>query len=425
MSYGLIGQNIEYSFSKDIHGRLASYEYLLHSLDPAELDAFMKRGDFEGLNVTIPYKQMIMEYCDEISPAADRIGAVNTIYRKNGKLVGTNTDYDGFCYLLDKAGIDVSGKTVLILGSGGAQATVRTVCMDRNASAVYVASRDPDRKAETEGLSLCSYDDLPESAEIVINTTPLGTHPNYDDTPLDLAVFPNCEAVIDLIYNPIRTSLLLQAMDMGKLCTNGLAMLVGQAEKAREYFASSLSGDEVDEYDFASLDEACGDILKSVEKEKTNFVIIGMPGCGKTRLGKDLSRYLDRLFIDCDEFVTEKEGRDPAEIIQDDGEEAFRDIESECIKELAGYDGIIIATGGGAVLREKNMKALRHKGIIIYLDTPTFMLDKNGRPLSKDDDALEKMLEERLPLYEKYANITVYNHDKWHKTFNKAYAILK
>lgn len=428
MKCGLIGENISYSFSKEIHDKLnqrdpskLNYDYAIFSIAKDAFDGFMHDASFDGLNVTIPYKKKSMDYCDTLSSLAKKIGAVNTLYHQNNALIGANTDYHGFSYLLDKAEISVEGESVLILGSGGAHETVKHVCKDRKASNITIASRNPDKARESfsskdveasgMAISFCDYEKIPRDVTVVINTTPLGTHPNYDSSPLDLVTLPQLKAAVDLIYNPLRTSFILQAMELGLKCSGGLAMLVAQAAQAREYFLSSqdnFASEQREDYNFERLDALCSPILKEIEREKENIVLIGMPGSGKTGMGKNLKKRLGRKFIDADIYLKQKLGKSPAQIIEQEGEDAFRTAESSCLKEISKEDGIIIATGGGAILREENMISLKHKGIIVYIDTPLDLLATKGRPLSKGGrEQLEKLYKERAPLYEKWADITI------------------
>ncbi len=391
MTYGLIGEKLEHSYSKLIHEMLGRYAYELLSLDRNSFETFVSERRFKGLNITIPYKKDIIPMCDEVSDLAREIGAVNTLYFKEGKLCGTNTDYRGFLYAASTAGISFTGKKILILGNGGTSLTVRKAVRDSNAGEVLITTRRGE-----EGC--ISYEDLPQhrDAQIIINTTPVGTYPNNGASLISLNDFPECEGVIDVIYNPFATDLLLQAQELGIPHTNGLPMLVAQATSAAEYF----------------LGEECFQnenprIIAALEKDIENIILIGMPGCGKSTLGKRLAAATGKAFIDMDAAVEKKAGISIPDIFAKYGEKHFRDIETEVAKELGKERGQVIATGGGVVLRPENMKALSQNGRVIFLERPLENLATHGRPLSKDLDTLKSMYGIRSPLYNKYSQLTV------------------
>ena len=462
MKCALVGKSIGYSYSKEIHEAMGLYGYDLCSVALEDLDAFVAprlrgkaapaRGkaanaeaaeepvQYTGLNVTIPYKKIIMPLLDEVDELATAIGAVNTVYRRDGKLIGTNTDLYGFLYMLQEAGISLRGKKVLILGSGGACAMVRYACLKEEAASITIATRDAF-KAESpcHSHAYCLYDALPQDTQILINSTPVGTYPDVDACPVDLsdpAVLPELEGVADLIYNPAKTTLLLAAQERGIPCTGGLTMLVAQAVAAKERFledadpdsttndagnatddAGSISGDAGCNPNTAAPEDSAAlirDLVKKTAHSKRNIVLIGMPGSGKSSLGRDIAKRLGMTFRDSDRIITERTGRQPGEIIEQDGEPAFRAIESDVLADLAKEHGQVIATGGGVVEREENMRALAHNGYFILLTKKLHRLATKGRPLSKDPAKLTAMYKRRRPLYEKWADLTV-NNDRYYK----------
>lgn len=403
----LLGRRLGHSLSAEIHKYLGSYDYTLYPLEPVELDAFFKREDFRGLNVTIPYKLDVLKYCSELSETAKRIGCVNTIVRRSdGSYFGDNSDYYGFSYMANKAGISFKGKKVLILGNGGASLTARLVASDLGASSIVIVAR----KLEDNFTNIDRHSD----AEIIVNCTPVGMYPNNGERIVDLDIFPRLEGVLDMIYNPSRTPLLLDAADRSVKYANGLAMLVAQAAKSAEYFRH-----EDDSY--ADIDE----IVDKISRAQKNIVLVGMPGCGKSTVAKELSRKLDRELIDTDDMIVEKAGKSIPEIFADEGEICFRDLESECIKEAAKLSGRIIATGGGAVLRSQNREAIRGNSFVIYLKRDVTQLAQNGRPLSKDVSTLERMYEQRLPLYEFTSDVSVDVCENKEETLNNVLKLLE
>ena len=375
----LIAKKLGHSFSKLIHNELADYEYEHKELEENELDAFFAEKDFDGLNVTIPYKQTVMKYLDEISPEAERIGAVNTIVNRGGKLIGHNTDYYGFMYEIKEAGAEIEGKDVVILGRGGASKTVVCVCEDMGAKSVRLLTRDSDPEDFYDG-------------QIVINATPVGMFPDTGKSVVDITKFTKCETVLDLVYNPSSTKIILDAKRMGIKTANGLGMLVSQAKKACEIF----TGSEIP-------DEKIDSIKKQIEFKTKNIVLVGMPGCGKTTVGKILANLTEKEFTDSDDEIT-KRGISPAEIIRSEGEAAFRKVESEVLSELCKKSGLIIATGGGCVTVENNHDILRQNGYVVFIERELKNLATDGRPLSTD---VEKLWQVREPLYRSASDITV------------------
>ena len=387
MKAGLIGDNIRYSFSPGIHSLLGDYSYELWEITPGELDAFMTKRDFDALNVTIPYKKSVIPYLNELSDEAKRIGAVNTVINKNGSLFGYNTDYRGFSDMLDINRIEAKGKKVLVLGNGGAAATVKTVLSDRGASEIITVSRSGSD----------NYKNLERHADasVIVNTTPLGKYPDTDSCPLgSLGIFPELEAVADLTYNPYRTRLLLMAEDKGCKTAGGLTMLISQAIAAKEcFFNEETSGSTADK-------------ARNIENRYfRNIILTGMPGCGKSSVGKILAKRLGRQFIDTDNEIEKETGRSPADIIENDGEIRFREIENEILnKSCFGY-AKVIATGGGAVTTKKGRDTIRQGGTVVFIDRNPESLDRSDRPLSRG--SLQQLYENRIDFYRETADCIV------------------
>ncbi|MGI5963600.1 MAG: shikimate kinase [Lawsonibacter sp.] len=380
VEYGLIGEHLIHSFSPAIHRRLGNYDYQLLELSPEELGPFLERGKFRGLNVTIPYKKTVIPYCSQLTPQAARIGSVNTLVRrKDGSLLGHNTDYDGFLYLLMRAGFSVAGKKALVLGSGGASLTVGAVLQDLGAREVVTISR----KGPNHYGNLYLHAD----AQVLVNTTPVGMFPHTDEAIVDLTIFPQLEGVFDLIYNPARTRLLLQAQDLGLVWANGLGMLTAQAKAAAEYFMDQrISDDRVEK------------ITRALAMEQTNIMLVGMPGCGKTTVGRALAQRLGRELADTDSIVEQQAGCSIPELFSREGEEGFRRREHQALCQVSGRSGLIIATGGGIVTRAENLPFLRENSVVFFLRCPLDKLETKGRPLSQNGN-LEEMYRRRLPMY--------------------------
>jgi len=410
MKYGLIGRTLAHSYSKEIHEALGKYSYGLFSLEPEDLTDFISARNFSGLNVTIPYKKDAIPLCDEVSELARAIGSVNTLYWKDHLLVGHNTDYEGFLYTAKRSGISFAGKTVLIMGNGGTSLTARKAAADEEAAKIYVATRSASTDNASQSTDAAAghaaapiaYDKLPAIASdvnIIVNTTPVGTFPNNLQSIIDIAAFPNCEAVIDVIYNPFKTKLLMDAEKAGLKTANGLPMLVAQATAAAGYFLGTPGS-------FESENER---IIEKMVSDMRNIVLIGMPGCGKTTIGKKLAEQTGKRFVDMDDMIIDKAGKSIPEIFEEVGESGFRDIESQVAAELGKQRGLVIATGGGAVLREENIYALKQNSLMIHIKRPLEELAMNGRPLSKDIEALRKMEAVRMPIYEAAADMTIDN----------------
>lgn len=387
-TFGLLGAHLSHSFSPLIHSMLGNYEYSLFEKAPEDLEAFLKHGDFSGLNVTIPYKKTVIPYCDALSDCAKRIGSVNTLLKEaDGSLFADNTDYDGFLYLTKKLNINITGKKALILGSGGSSLAVRTVLEDLKAGEINIVSRT----GENNYHNLHRHRD----AALIVNTTPVGMYPNNGAAALELSGFPICEAVIDIIYNPSRTTLLLDAEDMNIPCVNGLPMLVAQAKRAAEFFTGTVIEDSV-------IDGITGQI----ERRTKNIILLGMPGSGKSTTSQELARLTGREFIDTDEQIIKKAGKSIPEIFSDSGEEAFRQIETEVLREASKKSGCVIATGGGIVKRPENLRLIRQNGFCVFLDRDIASLPTDGRPLSRQT-GVKALAKERLPLYNSWCDLKV------------------
>ena len=383
--YGLLGEHLGHSYSPEIHAGLGEYEYRLFEMEAGDVPAFLASDRFEAINVTIPYKKTVLPYLTEISPEAEKIGSVNTITRlPGGGLRGDNTDYYGFSYMLDRAKIDVAHKKCLILGSGGASLTAVAVVTDRGGLPTVIS-----RSGENNYENILRHAD----ADVIINTTPVGMYPNNGESPVDLSMFPKLCGVVDMIYNPCRTALLLQAERRGIPSAGGLSMLVAQAKRANELFFGTTRPD--------SLIES---VTAMVRRDKENIILIGMPGCGKSTAGRTLAAATGKEFFDTDEEILRISGRTPAKIIRMDGEETFRQIEHEAVCCLGKKSGCIIATGGGVVTREENYDPLHQNGTLVFLNRPPEKLSTRGRPLSQAV-GVQALYEKRLPLYESWADV--------------------
>ena len=401
--YGLIGKTLVHSYSKEIHESLGRYQYQLFSLTEEEMPDFIRARDFRGLNVTIPYKQDVIPLCDEVTDLARGIGAVNTLFWRDGRLVGHNTDYEGFLYAASRAGIDFNDKSVLILGTGGTSLMARRAAADQNAARIYIASRHPETGEADDAITTVSYDQLPEiadSIDVIVNTTPVGTFPDNLKQVISLKNFPGCRSVIDVIYNPFKTALLLEAEKLGLNYTNGLPMLVAQATAAAGYFLGTPG----------AFQEENERIIKAMEQQMGNIVLIGMPGTGKTTIGKLLAELTGKTLQDMDAEIEKEADMTIPEIFEKEGEAGFRDRESTVCRKLSKERNQIIATGGGAILRPENVDALRQNGTLIHITRSIEKLPTHGRPLSRNMKALKKMEKERMPLYRKAADLTFHNN---------------
>ena len=391
MEYGLIGEKLGHSFSREIHQRLGGYDYRLQELTPAQLPAFLEKRDFRGVNVTIPYKQTVIPLLDEVDPKAAAIGAVNTIVNRRGRLYGYNTDYDGMAALARHAGLTLKNKNVLILGTGGTSRTAMTVAADLGAAEI----RRVSRTGRGDAITYEQAADLP--VQVLINTTPCGMYPGCDGQPMDLSRFGWLEGVLDAVYNPLRTRLVLQARDNGSRGQGGLYMLVAQAAAACRLFL-----------DRPLPDGALDSVYRAIHGQKQNIVLTGMPGSGKSTVGRVLARQLDRELVDTDTEIIRVAKKPIPEIFAQRGERGFRDLESQVIQEVSRRTGLVIATGGGAILREENVRRLRQNGRIYFLDRPAEdILPTDDRPLARDMEAVRQRYAERYPRYTSTADAAV------------------
>lgn len=379
--YGLLGEKLCHSFSPQIHKAIGGYDYGLIERAPHELDRFFADGGFQGINVTIPYKKAVIPYCKTLSPQAEEIGSVNTIRRMpDGSYYGDNTDYYGFVYTVKHSGVQVAGKKCVVFGDGGVAPTVRTALKDLGAGEVVTVSR----KGEQNFSNLHRHYD----AQILVNATPVGTYPNNGKSVTALAPFTHLEAAYDLVYNPAVTEFLRQAAEQGAVAVNGLGMLVAQAKRAAEIFLDQAIDDAVIE-----------NVHSTIRKQTMNIALIGMAGSGKTTTGKALAQRLNREFIDCDDLIPRYAGKSVSEIFAQDGEEAFRKIETEILADVSKKSGLVIATGGGVVTQPENLPLLRQNSVTVLLHRPAEALPSDGRPLSQLH-GVKALYQQRRPLYE-------------------------
>ena len=393
MKYGLIGEHLGHSYSREIHAQVADYDYELCEVAPEELDSFLRKAEFRAINVTIPYKHSVIPYLSYISPQAESIGAVNTVVNRDGKLWGYNTDFAGMEALIARMGLSLRGKKVLILGTGGTSKTARAVCESAGAREILKVSRRASGEAVSYEQAVIGHGD----AEILINTTPVGMYPRCGEAPIDLAHFPRLEGVVDAVYNPLRTRLVQAGQERGVPAEGGLYMLAGQGVCASAIFL----GKEFD----PALTEG---VYRAILGRKQNIVLIGMPSCGKTTVGRLLAERCGRRLIDTDEKIVGRLGEPIADFMARNGEATFRDVEQEVVAGVADESGCVIATGGGAVLRQENLRLLRQNGLLVFLDRPLEKLMPTAdRPLSASREALERRYRERYGLYVAAADLVV------------------
>ncbi len=393
--YGLIGEKLGHSFSKQIHESLFDYEYKIIEIPKDKLDEFMTKREFKAINVTIPYKQAVMKHLGYIDLLAEKVGAVNTIVNRDGELYGYNTDVFGMSECLRVNGVDLKGKKVLILGSGGTSLTAKGVCEILGAKKYLRTSRSAKDGCVTLETAAREMSD----AQIIINTTPLGMYPNLGEMPVDLNDFPQLEAVMDAVYNPLSTMLVTQAKARGINAFGGLYMLVAQAVKAGEYFTGKIVGEK-----------KTNSVYKEILLSKRNLVLVGMPSCGKSTIGEYIAESLDMEFIDTDELIVAREKKAISDIFAQLGESGFREIEAEVIRDISSKQGVVISTGGGAVLKCENVLNLKQNGKIVFIDRPLELLTPTSdRPLSSDVAALKKRYEERVPIYNGVCDARVIN----------------
>ena len=405
MKSGLLGRKLGHSYSPQIHEYLGPYSYDLFEKEPEEVGSFVKNGDFTGINVTIPYKKDVIPYLDVLSPLAKRMGAVNTIVRRaDGSLFGHNTDYFGFSSMVHRSGICVTGKKVLVLGSGGASNTAVKVLEDMGGNVIVISRSGKDNYTNLH---------LHKDASVIVNCTPVGMYPNTGIAPLDLKAFPDLEGVLDMVYNPARTQLLLDAEQLGLPYENGLWMLVAQAKEAAEYFGNKSLPDTV-----------IGNVYKKMSGKMQNIVLIGMPGCGKSTIASLLGERLGRKVVDADQEIVKLAGKSIPEIFADDGEETFRNLETQVLAELGKQSQLVIATGGGCVTRKRNYPLLHQNSSIFWLQRDLDLLPTEGRPLSQNT-RMQDMFRIREPLYAAFADYVIYNNRSSEDTVHQILTILE
>lgn len=390
MRCALIGEKLSHSYSRLIHKKFGMYSYDLVELPPDNLKEFVEHGGYDAFNVTIPYKSAIIPYIDKVETLAMQIGAINTVCRLGGKTYGYNTDILGMAYMLKRAGIALGGKNVMIFGSGGTGKTAEMLAKKNGAASITVVSR-------SGSVNYKNFYEL-QQTQIIINTTPVGMYPYSDISLADLSKFRNLEAVADVIYNPMRTRLMLQARELNLKYAGGLYMLVAQAKYSMDIFVKNRHPDEIIEQ-----------VYKYLLSRIINIVLVGMPGSGKTSIGKAVARRERRRYVDSDAEIVASEGRAITEIFAEKGEEYFRKKEKQTLFLLGSQNGMVISTGGGAVLDRENYYSLKANGRIYYLEREINDLATRGRPLSTGTEALKKLLEQREPLYKAFADVTVEN----------------
>lgn len=393
MLYGLIGERLGHSYSCEIHEKIADYHYELLEIPCEELADFFKKRDFLGINVTIPYKEAVIPFLDEVSDTAKAVGAVNIVVNRNGILSGFNTDLSGMTAMLRRAKIEPNGKKVMILGTGGTSKTARAVMKALGAKSIVLTSRS----GREGGISYEEAAEKHADTEIIINTTPVGMFPKTSEKPIDISLFPKLCGVADAIYNPLRSELILDALERGIPCCGGLYMLAAQAVYARNLF--------LDEDD-------CGELTEKAYREtmlqKQNIVLIGMPSSGKSSVGAMLAEQMKKPFIDTDSLIIERAGKSIPDIFASEGESGFRALEAQIIKEISSHGGSIIATGGGAALNPANVRELKKNGVVMFLDRkPELLCGTKDRPLSQNAEAMARLYEKRYPIYLSRADIRI------------------
>jgi len=401
---GLIGKPLGHSYSPEIHALLGDYPYTLTELEEEEVGSYIRSDRFDATNVTIPYKKTVMPFLDEISDEALRIGSVNTVtHLPDGRLRGDNTDYFGFSYMLDCGGIDVKDKIVVVIGGGGASMTARTVSADRGAKEVKVLTH-----AENTPENLHKFTD----AQILINTSPVGMYPENGKSPVDINDFPNLCGVVDVIYNPSKTAIILDAEENGIPAISGLTMLVAQAKLASELFTGEKISDDI-----------LGSVTRKIELDRKNITLVGMPGCGKSTIGRQLAEITDREFIDLDDYITEKAGIPIPEIFSKYGEPYFRDLETECLAEISKMSGKVLSMGGGTPVKAENRRMIKQNSTVVFLKRDISSLSKEGRPVSQAND-LRKLYEVRRPFYEEVAEFEIEVTESPIKNANKIIEVI-
>ena len=385
---GLLGRTLSHSYSPAIHALLGDYRYDLIELEPEALEAFVKTGPWDGLNVTIPYKKAVVPFCDELSPLAAALGSVNTMVKRDGKIYGDNTDAYGFEAMVHHLGVDCRGKKALVLGSGGASVTAQAVLSNLGAAVTVISRSGPD-----------NYENLHRhsDAAILVNATPVGMYPKAGQSPVDLDRLPQLEAVLDIVYNPTRTRLILDAQARSIPCESGLLMLVAQAVRASEIFTGQ-----------AIPAETLSRVVAAVARDMENVTLIGMPGAGKTTVGRILAQKLGREFVDCDEVLVQRAGMPIPDYFAQFGEDAFRQLETALLRELGQKSRLVLATGGGCVTRPENRDLLRQNGTVVWVKRPLEALPIADRPVSQAL-GVEEIYRRRQPLYEQFSDFAVDN----------------
>lgn len=420
MNYGLIGEHLSHSFSKEIHEMCANYTYELCELTPEAVADFMQNPTFAAINVTIPYKQTVMPYLCEIHDHARRIGAVNTVVNQDGRLYGYNTDFYGLSALTRRVCGTLQGKKVLILGSGGTAHTARAVADAQRAASVLTVVRNPKGAGE---ISYADAETTHSDAEVIINCTPCGMYPYADGaphikgTPIDITRFPHLAGVVDAVYNPLRTNLVQDALDRGIPAEGGLYMLVAQAVMACRIFLGRVEEAFSDE---TEMDRETERVFKKILSDKENIVLTGMPSSGKTTVGKALAEMLGRPFIDTDAVIVERAGKPITDIFSELGEAGFRDLETQAVKDVANtHTGAVIATGGGAILRGENVRALKRTGRLYFLNRPLEQLIPTAdRPIASTVEAIKRRFEERYDRYLSTCDKEIKNNEAVDYTVN-------
>ena len=397
--FGLLGRKLGHSWSPQIHQMLCGYEYGLHEVEPENLAPFLAETNLQGMNVTIPYKKDVVPFCTELSPAAKAIGSVNTLVHRGDGWYGDNTDYAGFIAMVKSCGVSVNGRKTLVFGTGGASLAVIAALRDLGAYPIVSISRSGPENYE----NLSRHAD----AEILVNTTPLGMYPNTGVSPVEIRDFPACKAVLDVVYNPLRTKFLMDAEALGIPCSGGLIMLVEQARRSAEQFSgASISDSRIRE------------IVSALTAQMENIVLIGMPGCGKSAVGKRLAPMIGRDFIDADEYLVEKAGMTIPEVFAAEGEEGFRRRETEVLAELGKKSGLILATGGGCVTRPENYPLLHQNGKIFWIQRDLHNLPTDGRPLSQQN-SLKDLYERRKDMYAAFADHIIVSDEDFSNTIEQ------
>ena len=393
MKYGLIGEHLGHSFSKAIHEKIADYVYEIKEIEPDKVEEFMSAREFNGINVTIPYKEKVIPMLDYVDESAKKIGAVNTVVNKNGKLYGYNTDYSGMKALVLRVGAEINGKKVLIIGTGGTSKTARAVVTDLGAKEIIFVSNVPVDGALSYEEVYTNHTDV----DVIFNTSPVGMYPKNNTCPIDLSKFYKLTALIDVVYNPIQTKLIREAKARGIKAEGGLYMLGAQAVYAYEHFSGNKATKEL-----------CDSVYNDVINEKSNIILIGMPASGKSSVGKALANLTGKQFIDTDVEIVKAEGKEISDIFSEKGEAYFRDLESKIIEDVSKLNGYIIATGGGAILREANCDSLRQNGKLYFLDRSLeLLIPTSDRPLSSDRASIEKRYNERYEIYCRVCDVKI------------------